>query len=123
MNFLRYALYFIYNLCFAIISIYTILFLETYVNGLFIPDKFVWDKEGTRRDPPHFSAMIIDRLLLCLEGALLLVLLYLINKWFLKTIIKPGNFEIILRYTMVIISICIITFICSLIFEFYFPLL
>ncbi len=120
---MKYAVYIIYNLVYEFISFYIILFAETYLNGFLIPDKFIWNEDGTKRQHPVIWATIEDTILLCIEGALLLILIYFINKWFLINFIKSSGANAILKWTMGVLTICTIVFICSILFGFYFPLL
>lgn len=118
---MKYAIYIIYNLFYEAVSLILILYAETYLNGFLIPDKFIWNEDGTKRTHPVIWAQIEDAFLLCIEAAVLLLLIYLFNKWFLH-FVKVNKVGAILKWTMGILAVCSITFICSLIFGFYFPL-
>ena len=121
-RYILYTVYVVYNLFYEMVSVLLILYAETYLNSFLIPDKFIWNSDGTKRMHSVIWASIEDTILLCIEGALLLILIYFINKWFLTNILKTSRVDIVLRWTTGILTICTIIFICSIIFGFYFPL-
>jgi hypothetical protein len=121
-RYILYIVYVVYNLFYEAVSVILILYAETYLNGFLIPDKFLWNKDGTKREHPIIWATIEDTILLCMEGALLLILIYFINKWFLVNLAKLSRVDIILKWTEIVLAICTLIFICSIIFGFYFPL-
>ncbi len=114
--------YVVYNLFYEVVSLFLILYAETYLNGILIPDKFIWNKDGTKRQYPIIWITMEDTIILCIEGALLLILVYFINKWFLINFAKTNRVDIVLRGTVGVLLVCTTLFICSLIFGFYFPL-
>jgi hypothetical protein len=118
---MKYVIYIAYNLIYELVSLFIILYAETYLNSFLIPDKFIWNKDGTKRIHPVIWARIEDIVLLLIEGAVLLLLIYFLNRWFLG-FTKINRPEIILKWTTVVLSLCTLFFICSLIFGFYFPL-
>jgi len=117
-----YIIYIIYNLIYETVSLFLILYAESYLNGFLIPESFIWNKKGTKKEHP-VGAEIIDLILLCVEGALLLILLYFVNRWFLATFTNATRPNIILKWTISVLSIITIVFICSMHFGFYFPFL
>jgi len=118
---MAYIIYIVYNLIYEAVSLFLILYAETYLNGFLIPESLIWNKDGTKKQHP-VGAEVEDLILLCIEGALLLILLYFINRWFLKTFTNATSPNIILKWTVGVLSIITVVFICSLHFGFYFPL-
>lgn len=113
MKTLKYLIYIGYNFLYLKIACFLLLYFETYVNGSLIPDKFIWNKDGTRRNHPVIWGTLEDLALLILESALLLLLLYYINKLFLRKVVKStGN--IVARWTIFALAILVIGFLTSL---------
>lgn len=50
--YILYVLYGIYNLLYEAISISLMFFAEIYLNGFLIPERFIWNKNGTKRVHP-----------------------------------------------------------------------
>jgi|SRR5271156_3063084 len=120
---LKYIAYGIYNLIYLKIILFLLLFAETYLNSFLIPDKFLWNENGTKREHPIIWGVLEDGFLLVIESILLLLLLYNINKWFLKKVVKLDNPKGLLLWTIGILSGIIIVFLASLFLNFNFPLL
>ena len=77
------TLFVIYNLVFAVLSVFILLYLGTFINGMVIPDSFRWQNNGTLIKSLNWSdAMLL--FMLIIEGASLMLLLFYINKKFLK---------------------------------------
>lgn len=79
-----YVKYGIYNLFFQIASIGFLFYANTYLNWFIIPDSLRFKNGGLREDLT--SLALTQATLLIIEAALLLLLIYYINKWYLTNL-------------------------------------
>ncbi len=109
-----YIIYGFYNLIFQGLSIWFLLYANTYLNGFLIPKSFRW-KDGKLRE--DLTALAISQTtILIIEATLLLLLLYYVNKWFLSNIIKAENVNSIAIWTGGIYAIITLSFIAFIIY-------
>lgn len=90
-----------------------LIYLDTYINGFFIPDDFIWHN-GVKRDRPLLIGIVENNLILCIEAVLILFVFYLLNRWLfvdLLTLEKPNNtakrifvFSAILMLTIILVT-------------------
>jgi hypothetical protein len=86
-----------YNLVYLIFSLWALIYADTYINMIFIPDSFRW-KDGKLRDDLTFFD-ISQIAILILETIILLLIIYFINKWYLANIVKTNNNRTIALWT------------------------
>ncbi|MEO8067346.1 MAG: hypothetical protein ABI599_06605 [Flavobacteriales bacterium] len=89
MQVLAYVLFTLYNAIYLLATVFFLLFANTYLNGLAIPDSFTW-KDGQLRDDLSLLAGAHATLLL-LEGVVLAYLLFRLNKGFLSNVVRPDQ--------------------------------
>ena len=94
---MRYLLYGIYNLMYLIFSLWALIYADTYINAIFIPDNFRW-KDGKLRDDLTLFG-ISQVAILILESVILLLIIYFVNKWYLTNIVKTSNNRTIALWT------------------------
>lgn len=76
-------IYVFYNILYQILSLFFLMYAQEYINGLFVPESFLWEN-GKPRKSPLFLNILLDLGTLIIEGGLLVVLLYFINRWYLR---------------------------------------
>ena len=106
---MTYILYYIYNIAYQIFSVAILLFANTYLNGVFIPDSIRW-LNGKPIENLSFL-VIIQTIILLVETFLLTLLIFIINKKYLSIVIKTPNASAIATRTAVIYCFIIIVFI------------
>jgi|SRR6476659_1936859 len=111
---MNYIIYGFYNLVYQILSIGFLFYANTYLNNFFIPDSLRWENGKLREDIT--GLMIVQALILIIEAALLMMLMYYINKRFLSGIARLNNANTIATWTAGIYSVITITFIVVLIY-------
>jgi hypothetical protein len=99
---IRY-IYSLYNVVLQVITWLLLTYLQTYVNGLFIPDKYLWDG-NRKREHPLAMAIVIDAALVLIEACLLIMLWLFINKRYLNSF-KVDNAQVIYKRTMIIVLV------------------
>ncbi len=119
--FFLYAVYILYNYIYLNIILFVLLYANTYLNEFLIPDRFIWNTNGTKREQPVIWGVLENGLILFLEFFSLLLLLYFINKWFLGKNIRRQKAKIISLWTLVILFAIIVIFLTCLYFGYYFP--
>jgi hypothetical protein len=107
MKALKYLAYGIFNIFYIRVILFVLLYAETYLNSSLIPDKFVWNKDGTKREHPIIWAIYEDYFFFIVEALLLLFLLYLIDKLFLRQVIKEDRSKRIAFFTVFFIAIIV----------------
>lgn len=76
--------YGLYNLICQVLLVYFLWFANTYLNDVFIPDRFLW--EDGNQGGGLLPAALVQITVLLLEAALLIALIYFFNKWYLSKI-------------------------------------
>lgn len=77
-------MYGIYNLLFQIASIGFLFYANTYLNGFIIPDRLRWKNGELKEDLTGLA--FAQATVLIIEAALLLLLIYYVNKWYLSSV-------------------------------------
>jgi hypothetical protein len=95
--------FYVYNIMFAVLTVYFLLFAGTYLNDAFIPDKLRW-RNGIILKSPNWDD-VISILILIIEAIILMYILFLINKKYLKSFLSSQNYISVAKRTTWIISI------------------
>lgn len=93
-----YILYGIYNLIYQLFIICFLFYANTYLNAVFFPDSWIW-KDGKLREDTSWL-VIPQTLILVIEAALLILLIYYFNRWFLSSVAKSINANSIAVWTL-----------------------
>jgi hypothetical protein len=89
---MKYAIYIFFNIVFQVIIFWCLLFANTYLNDWFIPEGLLWKNNVPRMDNTGlFGNAAIRTLILFLEAAIMLLVIYAINKGILT---EPKNTKI-----------------------------
>jgi len=94
---MRYILYSIYNMLYLVFSLWALLYADTYLNAGFIPDSFRWEDEKLKENLTLFN--VSQLVLLILESAILLLIIYFINRWYLAIVVRTNNDKSIALWT------------------------
>lgn len=94
---MRYILYSIYNVLYLVFSLWALFYADTYFNAGFIPDSFRWENGKLKENLTLFN--VSQLVLLIFESAILLLIIYFINKWYLVNIVKADNNRTIALWT------------------------
>ena len=73
----KYFLYSILNLFFFLVTLYCLLYVSTYVNLSFVPDRFLWNGDNPRTD---YVPGMINIIMVIFEAVLITALVYAINR-------------------------------------------
>lgn len=109
----RYIIYGIYNLLYQVFLLWFLAFAAMYLNSFLIPKSLFWREGKIRED---FISTITQATISLIEAALLILLIYFINKWFLSNIAKSANSIKIANLTAVINIFITLIFIGLLIY-------
>jgi hypothetical protein len=109
---ISYIIYGIYNLVFQIVSIGFLFYVNTYLNGFIIPDRLRWKNGELREDLP--SLAFAQATVLIIEAALLLLLIYYVNKWYLSNVVgvsDPGKIALWTAgiYAVITVGVILVT--------------
>ncbi len=90
---------------------------NTYFNGIFIPDSWIW-KDGKLREDnaTDLKLLIVQTLILVIEAGLLMLLMYYVNRWYLANVAKANNPNSIATWTAGIYAVITLTLIAIFIF-------
>lgn len=102
-----------YNFLYLLISIWLLLFANTYFNSFIIPDKFRWEGNKLREDLTIYASL--QTVILLVESFLLVLLIHFINKKYLSSVIKTENLSSA-NWASGILSFCLLCFIIFLIY-------
>ena len=111
---MSYILYSLYNIIYQIATIAFLFFANTYLNGFIIPDSLRWRDGKLREDLGGLATA--QTIILVVEAALLMLLMYYINKRFLVGFAKAENANSIALWTAGIYSVITVAFIVVLIY-------
>jgi hypothetical protein len=115
----KYIFYIVYNLIYQLASFWLLLYVGIYFNLRFIPDSLMWKNNKPRTDFAGLTGVAtIDALLFLLEATILIVLIYFVNKLFLRGS-KGADRDIIAKRTAKINAILSLCFIAILIWDIY----
>lgn len=76
----KWAILIFLNIFLELLCLWLLLYLNTFINDSFIPDKFIWIN-GTRTDRLLSKVVIENNLILGGEATLILLVFYLLNRW------------------------------------------
>lgn len=111
---MNYILYGLYNVIYQIATIAFLFFANTYLNSLIIPDSLKWRNGKLREDLGGLATA--QTIILLVEAALLMLLLFYINKRFLFGVAKAENANSVAVWTARIYSVITVAFIVFLIY-------
>jgi hypothetical protein len=86
---LSYIIYGIYNLLFQIATIGFLFYANTYLNVFIIPDSLRWKNNALKEDLSGLA--YAQATVLTIEAALLLILIYFFNKWYLSRVVGVSD--------------------------------
>ena len=108
MKFLKSSFFIVYNLFYQLLMFWILLFAQTYLNFAFIPQRYLWNSDGTRKSRTDFAGICIDLLVLSLETALLMAIIMLVNKVYANKFLYSKR---LLNYvTYAIMFFCLFSF-------------
>jgi hypothetical protein len=110
---IKYIFYTLYNLVFQGLLLFYLVYANTYQNEIFIPDSIMWNNDNKLRTDTSGMAVraIIQTLALIAEATILILIIYLVNKLYLKIVNSMNNQRRILNWTLkgnIILTICFI---------------
>lgn len=111
---MSYILYGLYNIVYQILTIWFLLMANTYFNGFIIPDSLKWSNGKLRENLAGLATA--QTIILLVEAAVLMLLLFYINKRYLVGIAKAENANNIALWTTGIYSFITVVFIVFLIY-------
>ena len=114
---MSYILYTLYNLIYQVFSLAFLFYANTYLNDFFIPENLIW-KDGKLREDVS-AAAAIQTIILIVEAALLVLLIYFVNRKFLASIAKTGNTISVANWTAISYAIITLTFIAWLMYSIF----
>lgn len=100
---MQYVAYGIYNIAYLAISAVFYLYANTYLNIRIIPNSLRWRDGHVRQDLT--GQAIAQSVVLLVEVAILAYLLWVLNKWFLSTVIKSESALSIATWSVVTYSV------------------
>ena len=89
---------------------WVLIYFETYINGFFIPESFIWKKE-VKRDRPLLAGVIEDNLILGIEALLILFIFYLLNRWLFVDLLSLEKPKTIAKRIYIISAIVMLSII------------
>lgn len=111
---INYIVYIVYNLIYQLLSFFFFVYANTYLNDAFIPNSLIWKNNKPREDTAGLAgAAVFQTVILLIEGAILILLIYFINKLFLNYAFGKNINNRILIWTVrinIILSVCFIAF-------------
>jgi hypothetical protein len=110
---LKYTFYIFYNLFLQLGVLLFFLYANTFLNEFFVPENLMWENNLPRIDFEGLGAVaIIKTSVLIVEAAVLILLIYLVNKIYLKyNYEKKGDHILIWTIKInIILSLLFITF-------------
>ncbi|KIC90279.1 hypothetical protein [Flavihumibacter sp. ZG627] len=111
---MSYILYGLYNVIYQIGTIAFLFFANTYLNSFVIPDSLKWRDGKLREDLGGLATA--QTIILLVEAALLMLLMFYINKRFLFGVVKEDNANSIALWTAGVYSVITVAFIVFLIY-------
>lgn len=76
----KWTILILLNIFLELFCLWLLLYLNTFINEFFIPDRFIW-VNGTRPDKPVLAGVIESNLILCGQAIIILFIFYLLNRW------------------------------------------
>jgi hypothetical protein len=96
-------LFFLYNIFFCFFTLYILLYAGSYLNDASIPDTLKWKDHVLIKSPNWYDAIFI--LIIAVESLLFMLLLFAINKAFLKKTKIRNSYKASGKTTTLIVSI------------------
>jgi uncharacterized protein YqhQ len=117
---IKYIIYIVYNLIYQLVSFWLLLYIGIYFNVRFIPESLMWKNNKPRTDLAGLTGVAaIDVLLFLLEATVLILLIYFVNKLFLRGSKGADHRDIIAKRTAKINAILLLCFIAILIWDIF----
>ena len=112
---LKWTILFSINIVLIFICFWTLVFLNAYYNGAFIPDSFIW-VNGVMPSKPLLIGVLENDLILCIEAILILSIFYLLNRWLFIDLLNIENPKFISKkiYKISIIIMLVILIMVSI---------
>ena len=111
---MSYILCGLYNLIYQIATIAFLFFANTYLNSFLIPDSLTWRDGKLREDLVGLATA--QTIILLIEAALLMLVIFYINKRFLFGVAKTDNSNNIALWTAGVYGFITVAFIVFLIY-------
>ena len=117
MNIIRFVIYIFYNLVYQLFVLWCLLYANSFLNSIFIPDSFMW-KDGHIREGGK-AWIIAQTSILIIEAAIFIFLIYFINRGVLSNFINAKNPKKIagltlkISFSITLTSIIIFTYLVS----------
>jgi hypothetical protein len=109
---MKYIFYIVYNLIYQLGSFFFFLYSNTYLNEALVPESLMWKDKKPRADGAGLGGVAaIKTSALLVEAAILILLIYFINKLFLRGLKEKDSSNIIANRTAkinIISSLCFI---------------
>lgn len=113
---IRYILYITYNLIYQLVSFFFYLYANTFLNEAIVPASLMWKNNKPRTDLVGLGGVaVIKTLALFIEAIILILVIYFINKIFLRYTFNVDYPNRVLRRTTIINIILSFCFIAILI--------
>lgn len=106
---MKYAFYIIYNFVYQLGSCFFFLYANTYLNEALVPESLMWRGDQPRTDQSGLARVaMIKTSALLFEAAILILVIYFLNKWFLSYALPNKSPSKILGWTLRInIAVCV----------------
>jgi hypothetical protein len=111
---MKFFIFGLYNLVYQLFTFIFLLFANTYLNNLFIPDKFRWSQGEIKKDLTLFA--ISQFVILIIESFIFLVLLHSLNKFYFSTFLRDRRYNDIVFWVSIIYSAITLLFTCVLMY-------
>lgn len=98
------------NIILDFFCFWVLIYFETYINGFFIPESFIWNNE-VKRDRPLLIGVIEDDLILSIEAVLILFIFYLLNRLLFVDLLSLGKPKTIAKRIYFISTIAMLSII------------
>jgi hypothetical protein len=109
---IKYAFYIIYNFVYQLCCLWFFLYANTYLNEVLVPESLIWKNNEQRTDLAGLGgAAAIKTSVLLIEAAVLILLIYFINKLILSDTEEKDSRNAIAKRTAkinIIASFCFI---------------
>ena len=116
----KYALYAIYNLLYQLLIFFFCVLANTYFNDVLVPDRVKWKNDRPRTDSKAVGiAVTIKAIAVIAEAAILILLIYYINRLFLNYAFDKGRSNRIAKLTAKINIVLSIIFLVILMWGSY----
>lgn len=82
---MKYTIYIIYNLLYQLGAFFFFLYSNTYLNEAFVPESLMWNKNQPRTDRAGLGGVVVIKTsVLVVEAAILILVIFFINKAILR---------------------------------------